>query len=629
MTILKRTIGLLGMLFLLVLGSAVASSAADPPAETGQRRDTLLYVKTVPPGAKVLLDGKEIGTSDDIFHVAPGVGVVHVELNGHKPSEKQVTIRADGVTRVELLLKSEEKNEKSDETPPDNRQSTGTSLPGTGKASGTRATADAVVEGVGWRAFRVGATREELVKAYGPPDTNPNPQSQWVQWTQKHHVDCLIDNQRGAFEVRFNKGFQLALTSGVKIGSSEKEVLSAYGAPDRVVNQPQSKMLEFDTRGILMWVKDGKVFDFTVFKPQTVIGEPANKESIPVSEPLPADNGFLTKQLRDAKAGNYWAKYALWAAYHKGTGGVQKNPEKAKKWLAELVKGVYLAKFRPVKPFAPKTPQEFLANFSKHSSLRSGSTSIGGASFFRTTAKDGVLIGSFLTEYPDKMRRDVAANPSLELLSIEELTPEMFVRYEASTQESLNEEEEEAATNDDDAGELAEEGWNLWVQVRMAEAAAKFKKAVELDPKNENAWNGLGWANFNLGKHEEARTAFRNLLKLDPEYPAALNGMGQSLLAERKYAEAEACLLKAALKAYVPKAYPEAPAARYGLARLYLLQGKFEQAEKYAQMLEDSGQGDDGTRRMLKAAKEKYLSEGLRIIIEPQPEKTHDQPTSK
>jgi hypothetical protein len=151
-----------------------------------------------------------------------------------------------------------------------------------------------------------------------------------------------------------------------------------------------------------------------------------------------AEGGFLAEQLREATAGDFWAKYRLWAAYHKGTNGVQKNPEAAKKWLAEVVKGAYLATFRPAHGFAPKTPQEFLAKFNEHSSLRSEPKGLGGASFFRTRAKDGVLIGSFLTAYPDKMREAIAANPSLELLSVEELTPEMFVRYEASPQESLD-----------------------------------------------------------------------------------------------------------------------------------------------------------------------------------------------
>jgi hypothetical protein len=35
------------------------------------------------------------------------------------------------------------------------------------------------------------------------------------------------------------------------------------------------------------------------------------------------------------------------------------------------------------------------------------------------------------------MRQAIAANPSLELISIQKVTPEMFIRHEASPQESL------------------------------------------------------------------------------------------------------------------------------------------------------------------------------------------------
>lgn len=146
---------------------------------------------------------------------------------------------------------------------------------------------------------------------------------------------------------------------------------------------------------------------------------------------------FLTEQLTLAKQGNFWGKYRLWAAYYKGTDGVQKNPKEARRWLAQLVRGTYLGTFRPVNGFAPRTPQEFLANFSEHSTLRSEPTSLGGASFFRTHVEDGVLIGSFLTAYPDKMRQAIAANPSLKFISIQKVTPEMFIRHDASPQESL------------------------------------------------------------------------------------------------------------------------------------------------------------------------------------------------
>src|SRR5271169_1272883 len=62
---LKRTSFLLTMALFGSLGLAIASLADEP--KTGETRDTLLYVRTVPPGAKVLLDGKELGKSDDIF----------------------------------------------------------------------------------------------------------------------------------------------------------------------------------------------------------------------------------------------------------------------------------------------------------------------------------------------------------------------------------------------------------------------------------------------------------------------------------------------------------------------------------------------------------------------------------
>jgi len=79
-------------------------------------------------------------------------------------------------------------------------------------------------------------------------------------------------------------------------------------------------------------------------------------------------------------------------------------------------------------------------------------------------------------------------------------------------------------------------------------------------------------------------------------------------LSRRIYDPAETYLLQAA---------PQAPAAWYGLTRLYLLEGKFDQAESWAQKLVDSGQADDLARQMLKAAQEKHLSEGLRFRIEP------------
>ncbi len=50
---------------------------------------------------------------------------------------------------------------------------------------------------------------------------------------------------------------------------------------------------------------------------------------------------------------------------------------------------------------------------------------------------------------------------------------------------------------------------------------------------------------------------------------------------------------------------------------MYLLQGRYADAEKWAQMVEDTGQGDAIAKKMLEAAKARNLSDGLRATIEP------------
>ena len=160
-----------------------------------------------------------------------------------------------------------------------------------------------------------------------------------------------------------------------------------------------------------------------------------------------------------------------------------------------------------------------------------------------------------------------------------------------------------------DPTQLTQEGWQLLQSGKLAEAIPSFEAAARLDPKNAEAWNGLGWANFRSGKTADAEKAFQQAIEVQPDHPAALNGLGQMYLSEKKYAEAEDYFLKAG---------PKAPAAWYGLARLYLLQDRFDDAERWAQTIVDSGQADESVRAMLKAAKDKKVSDGLRLMIEPQ-----------
>jgi serine/threonine protein kinase/LysM repeat protein len=153
----------------------------------------------------------------------------------------------------------------------------------------------------------------------------------------------------------------------------------------------------------------------------------------------PAKSDYINQQTKLAETGNRWAQFNLWDAYHNGTHGVAEDQAQADKWLAELIEGAYLAKFEPVNGFNPTTPQTMLEQFGKQCRLFSGKDSLGGASFFRTTRQGGKLIGSFLTELPDEFKAAVEKSSSFKLISIEKVTPEMFVTHETSPQEWLDE----------------------------------------------------------------------------------------------------------------------------------------------------------------------------------------------
>lgn len=146
---------------------------------------------------------------------------------------------------------------------------------------------------------------------------------------------------------------------------------------------------------------------------------------------------YVQQQLNLAKDGNYWAKYNLWDAYSRGKHGVAKNSAEADKWLPELVMDVYLAKFEPASGFNPRTPKETLDKFNEFCRLRSGKDSLGGASFFRTRKQGDKLIGSFLTVTPDQFKAELEKNPNFKLISMEKVTPKMFLAHEAARQETL------------------------------------------------------------------------------------------------------------------------------------------------------------------------------------------------
>ncbi len=101
---MKKTILLTACCILLGLGCTSALVAQQ--VQTFPKRSTRLYVRTIPPGADIKLDGQSRGTSDRLFKVPPGVRkmTVEVELDGHYPKQQTVRIQGGRITRVELEL---------------------------------------------------------------------------------------------------------------------------------------------------------------------------------------------------------------------------------------------------------------------------------------------------------------------------------------------------------------------------------------------------------------------------------------------------------------------------------------------------------------------------------------------
>jgi len=165
-----------------------------------------------------------------------------------------------------------------------------------------------------------------------------------------------------------------------------------------------------------------------------------------------------------------------------------------------------------------------------------------------------------------------------------------------------------SAEKADQALTLASDGWQLWQRGKFDQAVDKFRQSVALDPNNANGWNGLGWADLNGGDSKAAEEAFNKCRAVKKDQPAALNGLGQIAFARRDFATAEKDWLAAA---------KDAPAACVGLAKLYLLQGKFDQAAKYAQTAADSPGADASIQQLLAAAKAGKVGPQLKAQLEP------------
>lgn len=128
-------------------------------------------------------------------------------------------------------------------------------------------------------------------------------------------------------------------------------------------------------------------------------------------------------------------------------------------------------------------------------------------------------------------------------------------------------------------------GRKLSQERKPSEAEEMYKKAVEKDPTNADAWNGLGWSQFNQGKSQEAKVSFERCVALKqghtPTLYAALHGLGLIAKNEGNMDDAIWYWQK------VIELVPSATAALSGLATTYMELEQYEKAiECYQKWLE-------------------------------------------
>ena len=61
---------------------------------------------------------------------------------------------------------------------------------------------------------------------------------------------------------------------------------------------------------------------------------------------------------------------------------------------------------------------------------------------------------------------------------------------------------------------------------RYEEAEAAFRKAIELNPSDAEAYSNLGNLLNDLKRYEEAEAAYRKAIELNPSYAEAYSNLG-------------------------------------------------------------------------------------------------------
>ena len=117
-------------------------------------------------------------------------------------------------------------------------------------------------------------------------------------------------------------------------------------------------------------------------------------------------------------------------------------------------------------------------------------------------------------------------------------------------------------------------GYFYKTQGKHTESEQAFKKAIELSPKNDSAYLALGQLYRDQGKHTESEQAFKKAIELSPKNDSAYIGLGQLYRDQGKLSDLEQILKK------IIEINPKNDYAYAELGRLYKELGRYAESEQ-------------------------------------------------
>ncbi|MBK8552465.1 MAG: tetratricopeptide repeat protein, partial [Ignavibacteria bacterium] len=92
---------------------------------------------------------------------------------------------------------------------------------------------------------------------------------------------------------------------------------------------------------------------------------------------------------------------------------------------------------------------------------------------------------------------------------------------------------------EDDPMAYTLDGYIKWEEGKFDESIRLYKKAIELDPKYVDAYNGLAYSLYDENRYNEAAEIYKKALSLNPSYTYTNHYIGLNLAAQNKNDSAE------------------------------------------------------------------------------------------